>query len=452
MESTGCIAVPPAGIRVIDLLEQAGYEAWCVGGFVRDAFRGAAVHDLDIATSAPWHESARVLRDGGCGVHETGTAFGTITAVEDGNPIEVTTFRSDGTYRDARHPDSVTFVETIEDDLARRDFTVNAMAYHPTRGLRDPFGGKHDLESKVIRAVGVPEERFSEDALRILRGLRFASQLGFRIEDATLRAMRAHASSLRAISAERVFTEIDRMLMGEHVLQALLACPDVIGAVLPEITAMHGCPQNTPYHIYDVYEHTAHVVADSPATHVSRWAAFFHDVGKPVCRHTDASGRDHFKGHASQGAEIARDALMRLKAPVHLRDDVFTLVRLHEWFVPASEQAALRMLNKLDGRVELYRALLALQIADSGAKAPGVTERLEAAQRMRATLEQVLAQDLPFTVKQLAVNGSDLLAAGWTPGPHLGSTLNELLEAVMDGRVQNHREALLEYASLHCAI
>ncbi|MDO4401029.1 MAG: HD domain-containing protein [Coriobacteriia bacterium] len=437
---------------MIDLLEQAGFEAWCVGGFVRDAFRGAAVHDLDIATNAPWRESARVLRDGACSVHETGTAFGTITAVVDGNAIEVTTFRSDGTYRDARHPDSVTFVEAIEDDLARRDFTVNAMAYHPTRGLRDPFGGKRDLEAGLIRAVGEPEKRFREDALRILRGIRFASQLGFKIEDATLQAMHANAASLRAISAERVFTEIDRMLMGDHVLQALLACPDVIGQVLPEIAAMNGCPQNTPYHIYDVYEHTAHVVADSPATPVSRWAAFFHDVGKPVCRYTDSSGRDHFKGHASQGAEIARDALVRLKAPVHLRDDVFTLVRLHEWFVPATEQAVLRALNKLDGRVELYRALLALQIADSGAKAPGVTERLEAAQRMSIVLEQVLGQDLPFTVKQLAVNGGDLLAAGWVPGPHLGSTLDELLDAVMDGRVQNTREALLEYASRHCSI
>ena len=449
MGNTTNIAIPAGGLLAIELLEDAGFEAWCVGGFVRDSIRRAPVHDLDIASSAPWQDAARVFRRAGLAVHETGTAFGTVTVIAGGSPIEVTTFRADGGYRDSRHPETVAFVGSIDEDLARRDFTINAMAWHPTRGLRDPFGGLRDLEAGLIRAVGVPAQRFAEDALRILRGIRFASELGFSIEGETLAAMQAHACSLGAISVERVFSELDRMLCGDAAGSALLACPEAVAAVIPEVGAMAGCPQNTPYHIYDVLGHTARVVDGSPATSLSRWSALLHDVGKPACRTTDAAGRDHFKGHAHVGARIAHDVLARLKAPTKLREEAHLLVSYHEWFMPPTETAVLRALRKLDGRLDLFRALLALQVADSLAKAPGITERLEAARTTQGILEEVIARGAPFTLAQLAVNGGDLIAAGWQPGPELGQTLAQLLDAVIDGELENSRETLLAYALTH---
>lgn len=446
---TAVISVPDAGLRAIRVLEEAGHEAWLVGGFVRDALRGAPVHDLDIATAAAWQQAAAAFAQAGYAVHETGTAFGTVTVVVDGSPIEVTTYRSDGDYLDSRHPASVSFVGSIDEDLARRDFTMNAMAYHPVRGLHDPYGGRHDIGQHLIRAVGNAGHRFAEDALRILRGIRFCAQLGYRIDEATLQAMRDQAAGLRAIAAERVFGELDRLLVGGHAGSAIVACPDVLAYVVPEIAAMAGCPQNTPYHIYDVLGHTARVVDASPATPLSRWSALFHDAGKPCCRRTDAAGRDHFLGHAAESARIAEASLVRLKAPSALRADVCMLVANHEWFVPDTDAAVLRALRKFGGRVELYRALLDLQVADQSAKAPDATERLDAARRLQRRLDAVLDAGRPFGLSQLAIGGNDLIAAGWQPGPTLGATLGMLLDAVIDGSLENEPEALLAYASQH---
>lgn len=451
MGETVDISVPAQGVRAVELLEAAGFEAWLVGGFVRDAVRCETVHDLDIATAATWQEAEALFGRAGCAVHETGVSFGTITVVVDGLPIEVTTYRSDGSYRDARHPESVSFVGSIEEDLARRDFTVNAMAFHPVRGLVDPHGGLQDIASRTIRAVGDPQTRFEEDALRILRGVRFCAQLGYTIEPATRAAMAQACDRLSAVSVERCFSEFERLLLGDFAGDALLACPDILCTVVPAIAEMAGCPQNTPYHKYDVLGHTARVVDASPVTPTSRWAALFHDAGKPRCRRTDERGRDHFKGHAAAGAEIARETLARLKAPTALRQDVAELVRLHEWFVPDTDESALRVLRKLQGNVSFYRALLALQVADSSAKAPGATERGEAARRMQARLDRVLAEERPFTVAQLALGGDDLIAAGWQPGPALGAMLGELLEQVIAGRLRNSADELLSYASLHKA-
>ena len=449
MDARAVIPVPDAGLRAIRLLEEAGHEAWLVGGFVRDALRGASVHDLDIATAATWQQTAATFTRAGCAVHETGTAFGTVTVVVDGSPIEVTTYRSDGDYRDSRHPDSVSFVGSIDEDLARRDFTMNAMAFHPERGLHDPYDGRGDIGQRIIRAVGNAEARFAEDALRIIRGIRFCAQLGYRIDETTLQAMRAQAAGLQAIAAERVFGELDRLLIGEHAGSAIVACPDVLSYALPEIAPMAGCPQNTPYHIYDVLGHTARVVDASPATPLSRWAALFHDAGKPRCRRTDAAGRDHFLGHAAESARIAETALMRLKAPSTLRADVCMLVANHEWFIPDTDPAVLRALRKFGGRVDLYRALLDLQVADQSAKALDATERLDAARKLQRRLESVLHAGRPFGLSQLAIGGNDLIAAGWQPGPALGATLDMLLDAVIDGTLENAPEALLAYASQH---
>lgn len=443
------IALPRPALIALQTLEDAGYEAWCVGGFVRDALRGESVHDLDIATSAPWRETCRLFRAQGFAAHETGTAFGTVTVVVEDSPIEVTTFRADGSYLDSRHPSSVRAVSSINEDLARRDYTMNALAYHPSRGFCDPFGGEDDLRRGIIRAVGDASTRFQEDALRIMRGLRFASQLGFSLEDDTALAMRQEAWRLRQVAVERVRIELERLLTGQGACEVLIGFWDVLAVVLPELEAMAGCPQNTPYHIYDVLGHSAHVIAASPATPLSRWAALFHDVGKPSSRTVDSRGRDHFKGHALVGSAIARKALRRLKAPAHLTDDVCLLVERHECYAGDTDASVLRALNALGGRTDLYRALLQLQMADNSAKAPGVTERAMMAHAAARRFERLMREGAPFTLAQLAVDGNDLIAAGWKPGPRLGAILDEMLQAVMDGALQNDREALLRYASMH---
>ena len=239
-------ALPPVALTTLEVLEGGGFEAWCVGGFVRDALLGRSVHDVDVATSARWQEAQRLFEAAGFATHETGVAHGTLTVVVGGEPVEVTTYRVDGAYRDGRHPDAVSFAHSIEEDLSRRDFTVNAMAFHPERGLLDPFGGQADLAAGVLRTVGDPHKRFSEDALRILRGCRFASQLGFALEDETGAAAVSQKSLLARVSAERILHELDGLLCGEHVHDALLGTADVLSFVLPELVAMRGFPQATP--------------------------------------------------------------------------------------------------------------------------------------------------------------------------------------------------------------
>ena len=435
--------VSPGARLVIEALEDAGFEAWLVGGAVRDGLLGRPASDADVASSALWPQAAETLRRRGVAVHETGTAHGTVTAVVQGEPVEVTTFRSDGTYSDGRHPDKVRFVGSIEEDLARRDFTVNAIAFHPRRGLRDPFGGQRDALSGVIRAVGDPGERFSEDGLRVLRACRFCAQLGFTVEDGTLAAMRSCKSMVLSVATERVTAELNRLLTAPFAGKALMETWDVLAVVLPELVAMAEFDQRNPHHCYDVLSHTARVVDGVAPQVLDRWLALLHDVAKPATFFLDGQGVGHFYGHGRLGQAMAGEVLGRFCFSKAFVDDLCRLVAVHDDGTPATEKAAARLVRSLGGRFDLARALLGLQRADGLAQAVGGAQRAEAATRALELLDAVQAKGEPVGVGQLAITGSDVMACGFAEGPQVGAVLRELLNQVMDGNVPNRRDDLL---------
>lgn len=446
MDAAPALILPPAALRVICALEDAGFEAWAVGGFVRDSILGRPVSDVDIACSARWEQTKAACEQAGMRVHETGAAHGTVTVVADGEAFEVTTFRSDGTYSDKRHPDHVEFVASIQKDLARRDFTVNALAYHPERGLVDPFGGASDIRSRIIRTVGKPQTRFSEDALRILRACRFASQLGFDIEPDTYQAMTECKSELLAVSRERVTAELQKLLLGEHVRAALLGTVDVLSMVLPELVAMKDFDQHTPYHAYDVLEHTARAVEAAPFQPLVRWCALFHDMGKPAAFFQTETGRGHFYRHAKISVQLARCAMGRLTLSPSFVEKVLLLVEHHDDVVPETPRAVKRMAHRLGDSPELFEALCAMQRADAAAQAPAFSaERMRHADALKRIFEQIQQDDAVFSLRQLAVNGRDVMDAGVRQGPAVGAVLDRVLEAVIEEEVPNDRTALLSY-------
>lgn len=439
------IPLPPYALLALDTLERAGFESWCVGGFVRDALLGRPSADIDIATQAGWRDVQRVFEAQGCATHETGVAHGTLTVVVDDHALEITTYRTDGAYTDARHPDAVSFVRTIEEDLARRDFTVNALAYHPTRGLLDPYEGIEDLHAKTLRAVGDPAKRFSEDALRILRGCRFASQLGFSLEQNTYAGMMSCKNQLARVSSERVTRELEALLLGSQVHGALMRTVNVLAAVLPELVAMKGFQQHTPYHIYDVLEHTAYVVQNTPPYPLVRWAAFFHDMGKPAAFFQDANGQGHFYGHAKISRELARGIMGRLTLSPAFAERVLMLVIHHDEVIEPTPKAVKRALARLGGDINLFRALCDLKRGDALSQAPRCAERTELANQLEQELARILAADEAFTLKRLAVSGRDIMAAGAAQGPTVGAALAAALDAVIDERVPNEQASLIAF-------
>ncbi len=450
--------VPRYALAVIGALEDAGYEAWVVGGWVRDALLGAEGHDVDVTTSAPWQETARVLRAAGIEVHETGTAHGTVTAVVAGQPVETTTYRVEGAYSDQRHPDEVRFVTDVREDLARRDFTVNAMAYHPDRGLLDPYGGADDLAAGVIRAVGEPRARFEEDGLRGLRAVRFACRLGFSIEEKTQEALLTCAGELCAIAAERVGQELDGILASGRVAWALRRQTDVMLAALPEMAPMRGFDQKSPYHAYDVLEHTARVCAGveefcggEVPSHL-RWAALLHDVAKPACASFDEAGRGHFFGHQAEGARVARAVMSRLALPNQVIRQTAALIALHDYPVqrknPVSARGMVLELERLcpgQGR-RLAFDLFDLKRADAIAKAPAPRDYAFKLDVIESRLRRDLSEGFAVGVGELAIDGSDVMREREIEaGPGVGMVLREALNAVTEGTVANRREELLAW-------
>lgn len=448
-------------IQVLDAIESKGFEGWLVGGCVRDAILGRPLHDIDITTSAHWEEVEDICTDAGMKVRQSGIKHGTVTVIvasedafeEDANPIdapnafEVTTYRIDSpTSSDSRHPDHVDFTESIEEDLARRDFTMNAMAWHPTRGLLDPFGGQKDMDDRIIRVVRDPKERFREDALRILRGCRFASELGFDIERETLFWMRSCKHLLLKISEERITSEMDRLLMGDHVHDAMMGCVDVLSICVPEVLSMKGFEQRTKYHKYDVLEHTAWAVQYAKKDLKVRWAAFCHDLGKPGCGFFDEDGASHFYGHACLGERIAAGLLARFSHRKGFADDVCALVRNHNDVIEPTERCVKRALHRLGGRVDLFEDLLALKKADMLAHAPEFAGQSEKMDEIQLVLDAIVDKDEAFALADLAIDGNDIIDLGIEPGCEVGRLLNLLLDAVIDGDVANEREALLELA------
>lgn len=432
--------LPQFVLSCMDALEAAGFSAHAVGGCVRDRLLGREPTDYDLCTDALPDEIRGVFSDARLVL--AGVKHGTVGVVTENAVVEITTYRKDGEYSDNRHPNGVTFVRAIEDDLARRDFTVNAMAFSPRRGFCDPFGGREDLTRGILRAVGDPETRFREDSLRILRGIRFAAKYRLQIENATLCAMTELAPLCENLARERVFEELCKFLTVADADDLTRFSP-VLACVIPELAPTVGFDQRSPHHAYDLFTHIAHVTAAVPATPTLRWAALLHDVGKIPCFTTDENGRGHFYGHAQTGATMADTVLRRLKAPTALREDVVQLVTLHMTKIEAEKKAVRRALGRI-GK-PLLMELIFLQEADMGSKGTGVCDDPMHFSQLRDLIAEAEEEDACFSLKQLAVNGNDLIALGFS-GREIGQTLHTLLSAVMDETIENEKTALIEAA------
>ena len=430
--------LPQAVQYCISALEAAGFQVFAVGGCVRDSLLGLTPADFDLCTSAKPEEISRVFA--GHQLLHHGEKHGTIGVVIDTQVYEITTFRTEGGYEDARHPQWVDFVETIEADLARRDFTINAMAYNPRVGYVDPFGGQADLAHKILRTVGNPETRFREDTLRILRGARFSARFGLTPDPATLNAMERLAPLMENLARERVFSELCKLLLSATAEDCLRFAP-LLTQVIPELSSSVGFQQHSPHHRYDVFTHTAHVVEAVPRELPLRWAALLHDAGKPACFTQDENGRGHFKGHAKVSQEIADAVLLRLKAPTALRQQVTELIGLHMTPLEPDKKLLRRRLGKLGP--ERLEQLLQLQEADMGSKGTGKQEEMQQFPLLRHIIEELLAEDACLSIKDLAVTGWDLQQIGFAPGPDMGHCLNWLLSQVLDEIVPNEKPALL---------
>lgn len=432
----------PENVRsVLRALESAGHEAWCVGGCVRDALLdgGRRPEDWDAATSARPEETMAVF---GGRAAPTGLKHGTVTVRTEGGPVEVTTYRIDGVYRDRRRPESVAFTRSIDEDLARRDFTVNAMAWNLRGELRDPFGGREDLKCRILRCVGEPDRRFQEDALRILRGLRFSAVLGLEIEPGTAAAIRRNREGLAGIAAERIQTEFFKLLPGRRAAETLREYPEVFGVFWPELLDMAGFNQRNRHHCYDVWEHTLHALAAAPGDLVLRCTMLLHDVGKPGSFTLDENGVGHFYGHPAVSGRMADGMLRRLKCASDLRETVVRLVEWHDKDIPRTDKSIRRALRTL-GEEDLRRLIL-VKRADNMGQAPAFRDRQKELDKAEEILDRLLEEDACFSLKQLAVKGGDLLALGLS-GPAVGAALEELLGRVVDGALPNDRDALLEY-------
>ena len=433
--------LPQAVQYCIQSLEAAGYQGFAVGGCVRDSLLGFIPADYDLCTDAKPDEICEVFS-----AHQLlhhGQKHGTVGVVLDEQVYEITTFRTEGDYADARHPGWVAFVPNVEEDLARRDFTVNAMAYNPRQGYIDPFGGQADLQNKILRTVGDPEARFREDALRILRGARFSARFGLTPEPATLTAMKKLAPLMENLTRERVFEELCKLICSATAEdQGEFA--SLLTQVIPELAPSVGFEQRSPHHRYDVFTHTAHVVEAVPQELPLRWAALLHDVGKPACFTTDETGRGHFKGHAKVSQEMADGILLRLKAPSALRQQVTELIGLHMTKLEPDKKLLRRRLGKL-GQERLEQLLL-LQEADMGSKGTGKPEEMAQFSVLRDLLREILTEDACFSIKDLAIDGWDLQQAGFAPGPDIGRCLHWLLGQVQDEVLPNQSAALLAAA------
>ena len=445
------IDLPRDVAALLRILHRAGHSAYVVGGCVRDSLLGRRPGDWDICTSARPDQIKAAFT--GYRLLLTGEKHGTVAVLLHGRTYEITTYRLDGAYTDHRRPDAVTFVRDLSADLARRDFTVNAMAYAPGVGLVDLYEGRRDLERRLVRCVGAPQQRFAEDALRILRAVRFASQLEFTLDAPTRAAALAQRETVNTVAAERIFTELDKLLAGPGAATALCRYGELLTGAVPEIGPCMGCAQTGPWHRYDVWQHTAAAVGalstegqNPHGERILRWAALLHDIAKPSCRTTDPDGMAHFHGHNQRGARMSRAILRLLRAPSYLIEGATTLIAIHDAPLPTADPDILRLLNRY-GAAFLQRLCL-LKYADLDAhpcNEPVSIRRADVAcfeVRLRT-----LAVEGCYTVAQLAVRGSDVMELGIAPGPAVGDALHRLLNAVMDGSLPNEKTALLAAAA-----
>lgn len=443
MQKTSVIMLPEKVKYLINTLMEAGYEAYAVGGCIRDSILGREPDDWDITTSA----SPLLVKELFRRTVDTGLQHGTVTVLLDQEGFEVTTYRIDGEYRDCRHPSSVTFTSELAEDLRRRDFTVNAMAYNDRIGLVDLFGGIEDINKKVIRCVGNPEERFQEDALRMMRAVRFSAQLGYQIEEETLAAVGKLSSNLKQISVERIQTELVKLVLSPHPEKLRIAYESgITKIILPEFDACMVMEQRNPHHCYSVGEHILRSMQEVKADRVLRLAMLFHDIGKPETLSVDEQGIYHFHGHPAVSEAMARSILRRLKFDNSTIDMVTGLVRYHDYEVPADAKSVRRALMEVGEA--LFPLLFYVKQADIRAQSNYMRrEKEEKLQRVYQVYEQVMAERQCVSLKTLAVSGRDLIKeAGMQPGPSLGRLLKELLNLVIEDPAMNQRELLLKAA------
>ena len=434
------IALPEKVSFIINTLMRAGYEAYAEGGCVRDVMLNRTPMDWDITTSAKPHEVKQLFGH----TIDTGILHGTVTVMLEQEGFEVTTYRIDGEYEDARHPKEVSFTSDLLEDLKRRDFTINAMAYNDTQGLVDAFDGVGDLKRGIIRCVGRATERFSEDALRMLRAVRFSAQLGFVLEEETRAAIVELAPNIAKVSAERIQMELVKLLTSNHPEEIRTAYETGLTAVfLPEFDRMMETAQNNPHHCYTVGEHTLMALQGVEADKVLRFTMLLHDVAKPVCRTTDENGTDHFYGHPQKGSEMARMILRRLKFDNDTTDRVSALVRWHDDNPELSPRSVRRAISRIG--LERYPALFAVKRADTLAQSMyRREEKLKYLHDYEMLYQEVMEKQQCLTIKQLAVTGSDLIEAGMQPGKEIGSVLKKLLELVLEDPELNTKEKLLK--------
>lgn len=442
------IVLPQDVIKIIERLESCGHEAYAVGGCVRDSILGKEPADWDITTSASPEEVKALFTH----TIDTGIAHGTVTIMCGKCGYEVTTYRIDGEYKDGRHPESVAFTNLLSEDLRRRDFTINAMAYNQTEGLVDLFGGMQDLQDGVIRCVGEATERFSEDALRMLRAVRFAAQLGFSIDKATYDAICALAPTIARVSMERIMVELVKLLTSAHPeeMRTVYAC-GLTGIFLPEFDAMMETPQHTVHHQYSVGEHTIHALMAVPADRVLRLTMLFHDVAKPVCRTTDEAGNDHFYGHPEIGAEMTGQILRRLKFDNDTIRAVKRLVRFHDMRLVLQEKNVRRSIVKMG--LESFPEIFAVKRADTLAQSMYMRQqKLDAIDQFEVLYDRIIEKQVCVQKKDLALNGKDLLDIGVPQGKKVGEILDLLFAQVIEEPEKNTREELLAEAKRLAAI
>lgn len=438
------INIPPQVNRVIEILHSRGYDAYVVGGACRDMLMGKPADDWDVATSALPQETEEAFAS--FRVIETGIAHGTVTVIIEGMTVEITTFRIESGYSDNRHPDRVDFTSKIEEDLSRRDFTVNAVAYSPLSGFVDPYKGKEDIQKKIIRCVGEPDKRFGEDALRILRALRFSSVLGFEIDEETAEAIHKNKHLLANVSAERIFVEISKMLCGKDIGRILTDYSDVLFFILPELEPMSNCQQAHERHVYNVWGHTVAAVDAIKSEPHLRFAMLLHDSGKPHVKTTDKSSTDHFYSHAKKSREIADGILHRLKTSNSFRKKVCDLTEYHD-FLPdkISKKTYKKYIAKLS--FDTVEELFSIREADIRAQNPVfLAEGLEANRIGLKILEEIKSENACFRISDLAVSGNDLAKAGIPPSPQMGRILEALLDEVMGEKIENKKDALIKRA------
>lgn len=434
------IRMPEGAAKILEELRRAGYEAYVVGGCVRDSILGRDPQDWDITTSALPEQVKAVFRR----TVDTGIKHGTVTVLLGGSQYEVTTYRIDGDYKDGRHPENVSFVRELSEDLRRRDFTINAMAYSEETGLVDLFEGIRDIQERRIRAVGDPAERFSEDALRIMRAVRFSAQLGYEIDPATCDAIRRQADGLRRISAERIRVELDKLLTSEHPETLRTAYElGILKEFLPELVTCMDCGQNNPHHCYTVGEHIIHAVCAADNDRILRLAMLLHDIGKPLCKTTDEDGTDHFHGHAALSARIADQILRRLKYDNDTRGKVVRLVEYHGMDMEYTPESVRRGIVKVGA--ELFPLLMKVKQADGAAQSSyRAEEKREQTVRWMALYTEILERGDPLQLGDLAVKGRDLIAAGMKPSAGLGAVLEEMLDDVLAAPEHNTKEYLMK--------